>query len=40
MLEQSLRLLFSTRDVSAVKAYVTRQFAKILSNRVSVQVGG
>lgn len=38
MLEQTLRTLFSTKDLSRVKDYVTRQWSKILSNRVSVQV--
>jgi hypothetical protein len=40
MLEGTLRLLFSTADLSAVKAYVTGQLAKIMAHRVSVQVGG
>ena len=39
MLEASLRLLFSSKDLSGVKDYCTRQWGKILSNRVSVQVG-
>jgi hypothetical protein len=39
MLEACLRTLFTSRDLSAVKDYCTRQWAKILSNRVSVQVG-
>jgi hypothetical protein len=39
MLEACLRTLFTTRDLSAVKDYCTRQWGKILSNRVSVQVG-
>ena len=38
MLEASLRLLFSTADLSLVKSYCARQWAKILANRVSVQV--
>jgi DNA polymerase zeta len=38
MLEACLRLLFSSKDLSGVKDYCTRQWAKILSNRVSVQV--
>lgn len=38
MLEASLRLLFSTADLSLVKSYCTRQWTKILANRVSVQV--
>jgi hypothetical protein len=40
MLEACLRLLFTSKDLSAVKDYCTRQWGKILSNRVSVQVGG
>jgi hypothetical protein len=39
MLEAALRILFTNKDLSAVKDYCTRQWAKILSNRVSVQVG-
>lgn len=38
MLESCLRILFSSKDLSAVKDYCTRQWSKILSNRVSVQV--
>lgn len=38
MLEACLRILFSSKDLSAVKEYCTRQWSKILSNRVSVQV--
>lgn len=37
MLERSLRILFETHDVSKVKAYVQRQYLKILQNRVSLQ---
>lgn len=37
ILEKSLRLLFESRDVSLVKRFVTRQFGKVLSGRVSVQ---
>ncbi|GIL62894.1 hypothetical protein Vafri_17102, partial [Volvox africanus] len=37
MLEQSLRLLFTARDLTAVKTYLRRQWTKILSNRVSVR---
>jgi hypothetical protein len=40
MLEACLRLLFTSKDLSAVKDYCTRQWGKILSNRVSVQVRG
>lgn len=37
MLEGVLRLLFASKDLSAVKEYVTGQWAKILANRVSIQ---
>lgn len=37
LLEQSLRMLFSGRDLTAVKAYLRRQWTKILANRVSVK---
>ncbi|GLC63938.1 DNA polymerase zeta, partial [Pleodorina starrii] len=37
LLEQSIRLLFTSKDLSAVKAYLRRQWTKILANRVSVQ---
>lgn len=37
MLERSLRVLFNTKDASKVKAYVERQFSKILQNRTSIQ---
>nr|XP_022909992.1 DNA polymerase zeta catalytic subunit [Onthophagus taurus] len=37
MLEKCLKLLFDTRDVSLIKKYVLRQFAKLLSGRVSIQ---
>ncbi|GAX80194.1 hypothetical protein CEUSTIGMA_g7632.t1 [Chlamydomonas eustigma] len=37
MLEQSLRLLFTCKDLSKVKSYVEQQWSKILSNRVSIQ---
>jgi len=36
-LERSLRVLFETKDISQVKAYVQRQFSKILQNRISIQ---
>jgi hypothetical protein len=39
MLEACLRVLFSTADLSLVRSYCTRQWTKILANRVSVQVG-
>lgn len=38
MLEASLRLLFSTADLSLVRSYCARQWGKILANRVSLQV--
>ena len=37
ILERSLRVLFETKDVSQVKAYVQRQCCKIMQNRVSMQ---
>lgn len=37
MMERSLRILFSTKDVSLVKSYLERQWTKILSGRVSIQ---
>eukprot|EP00879_Flechtneria_rotunda_P013763 GHRR01014376.1.p1 GENE.GHRR01014376.1~~GHRR01014376.1.p1 ORF type:complete len:427 (+),score=142.69 GHRR01014376.1:156-1436(+) len=37
MLEACLRILFSSKDLSAVKDYCMRQWCKILSNRVSIQ---
>ena len=37
ILEKSLKLLFSTKDVSLVKSYVQRQCCKILDGRVSIQ---
>ena len=37
VLEKSLRKLFITKDVSAVKAYVVRQWEKILTNRVNLK---
>lgn len=37
MLEKTLRQLFETRDVSAVKRYVCRQFAKICAGRANLQ---
>ena len=38
LLEKCLRLLFTTNDLSAVKAYALRQFDKTLSGRASLQV--
>lgn len=32
-----MRLLFETKDVSLVKQYTCRQFAKVLSGRISIQ---
>eukprot|EP00698_Gefionella_okellyi_P010857 TRINITY_DN284_c0_g1_i2.p1 TRINITY_DN284_c0_g1~~TRINITY_DN284_c0_g1_i2.p1 ORF type:complete len:565 (-),score=129.66 TRINITY_DN284_c0_g1_i2:319-2013(-) len=37
VMEKSLRMLFTDPNVSAIKHYVQRQFAKILAGRVSVQ---
>ncbi|KAL6779570.1 POLZ1 [Auxenochlorella protothecoides x Auxenochlorella symbiontica] len=37
MMERSLRLLFTTKDLSQVKQYCERQWTKILSGRVSIQ---
>lgn len=37
MLEKTLRILFETCDVSAVKQYICRQFTKILSGRANIQ---
>ncbi|GFV97411.1 DNA polymerase zeta catalytic subunit [Trichonephila clavipes] len=36
ILEKSLKILFRTRDVDAVKYYVQKQFAKILKGHVSI----
>ncbi|KAI9023323.1 hypothetical protein DFJ74DRAFT_606172 [Hyaloraphidium curvatum] len=36
-LEKCLRMLFTSSDLSPIKAYVQRQFRKILEGRVSVQ---
>lgn len=37
ILEQSLRILFESRDLSEVKTYLYRQWKKIISGRVSLQ---
>lgn len=37
ILEQSLRILFESRDLSGVKTYLYRQWKKIISGRVSLQ---
>ena len=37
MVEQSLRILFDTKDLSKVKAYVQEQFSKIYQGNVSIQ---
>lgn len=37
MLEKTLRTLFETRDVSAVKRYVCRQFGKICGGKANLQ---
>lgn len=36
LLEHSLRILFESKDLSLTKAYLQQQFAKILTNRVSL----
>lgn len=36
ILEKSLKLLFTTKDMSQVKAYVQRQFSKVLEGRVDL----
>uniref|UniRef100_A0A336LYV6 DNA polymerase n=1 Tax=Culicoides sonorensis TaxID=179676 RepID=A0A336LYV6_CULSO len=36
-LEKTLRILFETLDVSAVKRYINRQFTKILRDEISIQ---
>jgi DNA polymerase zeta len=36
IVEQSLRILFTSADVSAVKSYVERQWKRIISGRVSI----
>ena len=38
VMEKSIRALFDTKDLSHVKAYLQRQWAKILAGRVSIQV--
>lgn len=37
MLEKTLRILFETYDVSAIKRYVNRQFTKLLKDEMSLQ---
>lgn len=37
MLEKTLKILFDTCDVSAVKRYICRQFTKIMSGRANIQ---
>ncbi|PHJ25058.1 dna polymerase family b protein, partial [Cystoisospora suis] len=37
LLESSLRIFFSTRDLSQVKSHLYRQWMKILSNRISLK---
>ncbi|XP_039483867.1 DNA polymerase zeta catalytic subunit isoform X1 [Drosophila santomea] len=37
MLEKVLRILFETQDVSKIKAYVCRQFTKLLSGKANLQ---
>jgi DNA polymerase zeta len=37
MLEKTIRILFETKDVSAVKEYICRQFTKILTEKVNIK---
>ena len=37
MMERTIRMLFTTKNVSLVKSYLQRQWKKILAGRVSVQ---
>lgn len=37
VLEKTLRILFETHDVSAVKSYICKQFTKVLSGRANIQ---
>jgi DNA polymerase zeta len=37
MLEKTIRILFETKDVSAVKKYVCRQFEKILCGKINIK---
>lgn len=37
VLEKSLHMLFTSRDMSLVKSYVQRQFRKLLDNNVNIQ---
>lgn len=37
VLEKTLRILFETCDISAIKAYTCKQFVKVLSGRINVQ---
>ncbi|XP_017877316.1 DNA polymerase zeta catalytic subunit [Ceratina calcarata] len=37
ILEKTLKILFDTKDLSFVKLYVTRQFDKILRQKISIQ---
>lgn len=37
IVEQSLRILFDTKDLSQVKSYIQRQFSKIYQGNVSIQ---
>ena len=36
-MEKSIRLLFEKKDVSLIKSYVQRQFAKIMEEKVTLQ---
>lgn len=37
IMERMLRTLFETRDLSVVRSYLQRQWAKILAGRVSLE---
>lgn len=37
MLEKSIKILFTTHDVSLVKQYVQRQFVKMMEGHASLQ---
>lgn len=37
MLEKSIKILFTTHDVSLVKQYVQRQFVKVMEGQTSLQ---
>ncbi|CAK9831820.1 DNA polymerase zeta catalytic subunit [Anthophora retusa] len=37
ILEKTLKILFDTKDISLIKLYITRQFDKILRQKISIQ---